>query len=144
MEAFFAAIKYLVFGFLGLIGLLFVLALVFGKRVRKQWEFEAEFRDENGREFGEFDVESSRVEKEEPDFTLKAKFRMRHTSLLAHQPVEVYVDDVRVLAGTVETEGRIFLNNDHLKDTPSQFVAGQSCRIVVGGNTLFTEALRPD
>ena len=85
MEIVFDVIKYLVFGFFGLVGLLIVAALVFGKRIKKQWEFEAEFRDASGREFGEFDIEMSRIEKEEPDYTLKASFHMRHESLQLHQ-----------------------------------------------------------
>ena len=81
METLFDIVKYAFFGFFGLILLLIVVVVLFGKRIRKQWEYEADFRDADGREFGEFEIELSRIEKEEPDFTLKAKFRMRHPAL---------------------------------------------------------------
>jgi len=61
MDFIFSILKIIFFGFFGLIGLLFLLALIFGKRIVKQWEYEAEFRDGGGREFGEFDIELSRV-----------------------------------------------------------------------------------
>ena len=109
MDIVFTIVKYLIFGFFGLIGLLVVLALLFGKRIIKQWEFEAEFRDVKGREFGEFDIELSRIAKEETEDTFKAKFRMRHALLGAGQRVQVFLDDTLVLEGNVETEGRILL-----------------------------------
>jgi len=144
METLIDIIKYTVFGFFGLILLLAVLALLFGKRIRKQWEFEAEFRDDRGREFGEFDIESSRIEKQEPDFSIKAKLRMRHKSLQLHQTVRVYVDDIVVLEGMVQTEGQIQLGHENARDNPGNVQAGQRCRIVIGGNEVFSEALVPD
>lgn len=144
MDTVFTIVKFLFLGFAGLIALLVVAALLFGKRIRKEWEYEAEFRNENGREFGEFDIESSRIEKEEPNYSLKAKFRMRHESLRLHQAVEIYLDDLLVLGGMVSEEGRISLNNGNLKNEPTNVAVGQSCRVVVGGNTIFTETLRPD
>ncbi len=89
--------KYIGLGFL----LLIVFALVFGKRVKKKWEYEAEFRDEAGREFGEFDIELSQIQKQEPGYTLKAEFHMRH-ELLGHlQTVQVFLDDLLMLEGEV-------------------------------------------
>ena len=79
MEIIFSILKYGVFGFFGLIGLLIVVVMIFGKRIEKKWDYEADFRDESGKEFGELDVEMSRIEKDEPNFSLKAKFRMRQT-----------------------------------------------------------------
>ena len=49
LELIFAVFKYVLTGFFGLIALLFVAALVFGKRIRKRWELEAEFHDAGGR-----------------------------------------------------------------------------------------------
>ena len=137
-------IKYTVFGIFGLIVLLIVLVLLFGKRVRKQWEFEAEFRDDRGREFGEFDIESSRIEKQEPDYSIKAEFHMRHEALRLHKTVQVYVDDVLVLEGMVQTEGQIRLGQENARDRPRDVQAGQRCRILVGGDEMFSEALVPD
>ncbi len=82
MEALFTIVKYLFFGFIGLIALLVIVVVIFGKRIHKRWEYEADFLDSNGREFGEFEIELSRIEKEEPDDTLKVKLRMRHPSLV--------------------------------------------------------------
>ena len=144
MEILLGIAKYTVLGFFGLIVLLVVVALLFGKRIKKQWEYEAEFRDASGREFGEFDIESSRIVKQEPDYSLKAKFRMRHASLGRHQSVQVYIDDVLVLEGVVQSQGRILLGAENRRDTPPGVNEGQNCRIVVAGNEMFSAALVPD
>jgi hypothetical protein len=136
--------KYLFMGFAGFIVLLFVLALLFGKQVRKRWEFEAEFRDASGREFGEFDIEMSRIEKEEPDFRFKAKLRMRHDSLMPHDTVRVLVDDQTILEGMVEKAGRIFLGNDHIRKPLDQPATGQLCRVMVGSVELANATLVRD
>lgn len=144
MDTIFAVLKYLVFGFFGLIGLLFVLALVFGKRIVKQWEYEAEFHDENGREFAEFDIELSRIAKQETEDTFKAKFRLRHPSLGAGQRVQVFLDDELVLEGNSEKAGRILLGNDHIKTPLETASAGQLCRVVYGGKERFSAAIVRD
>lgn len=144
MDTVFTVVKYLVLGFFGLIGILFVLALVFGKRIVKQWEYEAEFRDASGKEFGEFDIELSRIAKEETADTFKATFRMRHESLGAGQRVEVYLDDKLILAGNVEKDGRVWLNEKHIVSTLSEASKGQICRVVWGGVERFSEAIVPD
>ncbi len=131
-------------GFFGFIAFAIVIALLFGKRVRKRWEFEAEFHDASGREFGEFDMEMSRIEKEEPDFRFKAKLRMRHDSLEPHDTVRVLVDDQTILEGMVEKAGRVFLGNDHIRNTVEQPAAGQLCRVMVGSVELANAALVRD
>ncbi|MDX1516769.1 MAG: hypothetical protein R3288_08015, partial [Woeseiaceae bacterium] len=118
METLFAVIEYFVIGFFALIGLLILAALLFGKRVRKQWEYEAEFRDANGREFGEFEIESSRIEKQEPDYTLKARFHLRHASLQPGQRIEIRLDDTPVLEGRVDTPGRIRMSKQRPRAAP--------------------------
>ena len=144
MEALFAVVKFLFLGFFGLIAVLVLLALVFGKRIRKQWEYEAEFHDADGREFGEFDIESSRVAKEEPDYTLKAKLRMRHTALALHASVQVFVEETLILEGRVETEGRVMLDSSHLKVSTASVNTGQGCRVLVGGAEIARAEMRPD
>ena len=144
MEIFFNVIKYTVLGFFALLGLLILVAILFGKRVRKQWEFEADFRDASGREFGEFEIESSRIEKEEPDYTLKAKLSIRHDSLQAGQVLQVYIDDLLVVEETVEKPGRIFVRTKALRNSVETVQAGQRCRIVSSGNTLFEAEFHPD
>jgi hypothetical protein len=144
MDAFFSIIKFIFLGFFGLIGVLFVLALIFGKRIVKQWEFEAEFRDEQGREFGEFDIELSRVAKKETEDTFKAKFRLRHESLEQGQRVQVFLDEVPVLEGNVETAGRIWLADGDIKTALATASAGQTCRVVYGGIERFSQAIVRD
>ncbi len=144
METLFSVVLYILYGFFGFLLLLFVLALLFGKRVKKQWEFEAEFRNDAGREFGEFDVELSQILKEEPAPTFKAKFKMSHPSLEVGQRVEIYVDDVLVMAGNAEVVGRVVLRQDAIVNQLAQPEEGQVCRVVYGGQERFSAALRPD
>lgn len=144
MDILFSIVMYILFGFFGLLFVLFVLALLFGKRIRKRWEYEAEFRDESGREFGEFDIEMSRIEKEEPDFTFKADFKLRHESLEVGQRVQVYLDRQLIMEGVVETEGRIYLKQDAVVGAVKDASAGQLCRVVYGGLEHFAEPIRPD
>lgn len=144
MDVVFSVLKYLVFGFFGLIGLLFVLALLFGKRMIKQWEYEAEFHDDNGREFAEFDIELSRIAKQETEDTFKAKFRLRHASLEAGQRVQVFLDDTLVLEGMSEKPGRIVLGAEHIKVPLDTASAGQLCRVVYGGVERFSAAIVRD
>lgn len=144
MDTAITVFKYILIGFFGLIGVLFLLALLFGKRIVKQWEFEAEFRDENGREFGEFDIELSRIAKEEMEDTFKASFSMKHPSLASGQRVQVFLDEHLVMEGAVETEGRIRLSQEHIKRELSTASAGQTCRIVFGGVEQFTQVIVRD
>lgn len=144
MDTLFSIVIYILYGFFGLLLLLFVLAILFGKRIKKKWEYEAEFRDQSGREFGEFDIEMSRIEKEETDFTFKAKFKLRHESLGAGQRVQVYLDDLLVMEGAVETPGRIYLKNNAVVSPATEARKGQVCRVVYGGREHFAQPLRPD
>ena len=145
MEMLFTALKYLVFGFFGLVLALFVLAAIFGKRKITKWEYEADFTDERGREFGEFDIELSRIEKDEPNFSLKAKFKMRHPALELHRTIQVFLDDKLVLEGMVREAGRIHLNErEHLQNEVKDAQVGQLCKIVSGGVTLFEQPLDLD
>ena len=145
MDVVFTVIRYMMLGFVGFIGLLFVLAFLFGKRMVTKWDYEAEFTDASGREFGELDIELSRIEKEEPHFSLKAKFNMRHAAFQLHQTVRVYIDDVLLLEGMVKSAGRVRLTHEeNLQNEITDAKAGQMCRVVYGGRELFAEALLPD
>ena len=144
MDTLFTIVLYILYGFFGFLLLLFVLTLLFGKRIKKQWEFEAEFRDEKGREIGEFDIEMSRIEKGEPDFSFKAKFRLRHESLETGQRVRVYLDKLLIMEGTVVTAGRIYLKQEAVVTEATEASAGQVCRVVYGGLERFAEPIRPD
>lgn len=144
MDVVFAIIKYVFLGFFGLVGALFVFALLFGKRVKKRWEYEAEFRDASGREFGEVDVELSRIEKEEPDYTFKASLRLRHERLVPQSKVQVEIDDKLVLEGMVDKPGFVHLGNEHIRTILDRPSAGQACRVLVGGAVLASAELLPD
>lgn len=144
MDALFSIVLYTVYAFFGFLLFLFILALLFGKRIRKKWEFEAEFRDNSGREFGEFDIEMSRIEKEEPEFSFKAEFKLKHESLKAGQLVQVYVDNLLVMEGNVRTAGRIRLQQDAIVNEATEASSGQVCRVVYGGLERFSAPIRPD
>lgn len=144
MDVIFTILKYSIFGFFGLILVLIVLALLFGRRVRKQWEYEAEFRDEKGREFGEFEIESSRVEKQQADFTVKARFYLRHPGLRAQQRVQVFLEDALVMEGHVQQAGHIRLGNDHMHNVPDHVQEGQQCRIEIDTSEFASASLVRD
>lgn len=144
METLTSILKYAVFGFFGLIAVLIVVAVLFGKRIRKQWEFEADFRDADGREFGEFEIEMSRIDKEEQDFTIKGKLRMRHAALSQHASVQVFIEDALVMETRVETEGRVYVQRKKLVHTVDAVSAGQVCRVLVGGNEIASAEFHPD
>ncbi len=135
---------YLLYGFVVPLAVLFALVLLFGKRVKKHWEYEAEFRDASGREFGEFDMELWQIANEESEPTFQAKLRLEHESLEIGQRVEVYVDDVLVMAGNTQRPGRIFLKTDTVVAPLTEAAAGQQCRVVYGGREHFVEPLKPD
>lgn len=141
MDTLFSFFKYALFG---LVLLLFLFAFLFGKRIRKRWDFEAEFRDIGGREFGEFDFEMSRIEKEEPEYSFKARFRMRHESLGKGQLVQVYLEDLLVMQGNVTKPGRISLRDKAVVSALQDPEPGQVCRVVWGGIEQFRAPIRPD
>ena len=144
MDLLFNVLLYGVGGFLGLILLLFILALLFGKRIDKQWEYEAEFVDAKGREIAEFEIESSRIAKQKQDYSLKAEFRCRHPALTPGDRVQVYIDNLLVLAGAVETQGRVRFGNPDLVNAPAEPKAGQVCYIKHNDALLLQQALRKD
>ncbi len=144
MEVVFDIVKYLAYGFFGIVGLLVLIAVLFGKRIRKQWEYEADFVDEDGREFGEYEIELSRIEKEEPDYTLKTRFRLRHAELKPHSTVQVYIDDTLVLEQMVETEGRVYSRGKPPINAIDKVAAGQVCRVMIGSTEIASAEFHPD
>ncbi len=144
METLFQYLSYLVSGFFGFIALLVLLALIFGKRVEKKWEYEADFHDKFHREIGEFDIELRKVEKEDIDFKLKAEFKLKHSELKQGQIVKVFLNDELVMEGSVIQEGRIFLNNDHLKSKIENPQEGQICRVMCSATELFAVPIHKD
>jgi len=129
---------------IGIIVGLVVLAMLFGKRIEKKWEFDADFHDERGREIGEFEVELTRIAKEEEDFTLRAKLKLRHPALQAGSTVEVHLEGVRVMEGPVEQTGYVRLRTEHLCGEIKDPAKGQTCSIHYGGAELLKSTLYPD
>ena len=144
MEVIFNLFKYVGYGLGGLFIFLFVMALLFGKRVIKKWEYEANFYNDEGREVGEFDIEMQKFAKDEDDFSLDAKFRLKHAELTSGSIVKVYLDDVLVMEGSVKKEGRIYLTNEHLKTDIDDPKAGQICRVMCSAVELFSEPIKVD
>ena len=144
MDMVFSILKYTFFGFLALIALLVVGTLLFCKRFEKRWEYEAKFRNDKGRELGEFDIKSSRIKGENTDFELRAKFVLRHDALSVGSVIEVFLENVLVMSGSVNEAGRIRLRNEHLKRDIDNPAAGQICAVRCGGIELFSEALYVD
>ena len=144
MEILTEMFEYGFYGFVSLILLLIAIASLFGKRVRKKWEFEADFRDAEGREFGEFEIELSMIEKEEADYTLKAKFAMRHPALTQYATVQVYIDKTLVLEKMVETAGRLYVRQAAPVNRVTSVSEGQSCRVFVGSTEIATAEFHPD
>ena len=144
METLFAPLQFILLGFFGLLGVLIVVVLLFGKRVTKRWEYEAEFRSPGGQEFGEFEIEISRIEKDEPQYSFKARLRMRHESLEKGLMVHVYLDDLLVMRGNVDKAGRIHLRKCALREQAANPEVGRICRVVWGGIEQFRAPLKPD
>ena len=140
MDVIFSILKWFGIGLISLIAL----AILFGKRVKKQWEYEAEFRDSSRREIGEFEVEFSKIEKEETHYTLKVKFHLRHAAVRQHQAVQVFIDDTLVLEGLASKDGYVRLGNDHLQAELNEPLLGKICRVVSGGQEVVNQALKRD
>ena len=132
------------FGLLVLLALLVVVAILFGRRVRKHWEYEAGFLDMGGEEFGEFNLKMSKKEKKEPEYSFKAILRMRHESLEKGLLVHVYLDNLLVMQGNVEKAGQIYLRKSALRNQVTNPEPGQVCRVVWGGIERFRAPIKPD
>lgn len=135
---------YTIFGFFGLIFFIIVIGLIFGKKVDRKWEFEADFINERGREIGEFDIDLKRYPKEQTDYQLVAKMFLRHKSLRVGRKVDVLLDEQTVMHGVVSNEGSIRLGNEHLVAEITDPKAGQVCLVQCEGHELCRALLKPD
>lgn len=144
MEAIGSLFKYIGYGMGGLFVFLVIITLIFGKRVITKWEYEAKFRNDKRREIGEFDIEMKKYDEEDSEFSLKAKFKLRHPALTQGQLIKVYLNDVLVMEGNVEREGWIYLTNKHLKNDIENPESGQICRVMCSAVELFSEPLVKD
>lgn len=144
MEIVFQYLSYLVSGFFGFIALLIIITLIFGKRVEKKWEYEADFHDENNREIGEFDIEMRKYEKDNTGFQLDATFKLRHPELEIGKIVKVYLNNELVMEGNVQNQGRIYLTNKDLKSDIKNPQEGQICRVMCSATELFAIPIHKD
>ena len=143
METVLNLVTYAFGGFFALIGALFLLAVLFGKRMETKWDLEADFRDDRGREIGEFETECKRIAGEGADFTQRAKLELRHAALQPGQRVEVRLDDVPVMEGPVEKAGRIRLLDTQGGEIEDPQV-GQTCSVRLDGHELLSAPLQRD
>lgn len=143
MSSLFGLIGILFAVVVGLIVLLVLFVVIFGKRIDRLWEYEAKFRNELGQEFGEFEIEMSKVGKE-TTHTLKGELRVRHESLKVGQMVEVFIDDRIVLGGATDVNGQVLLDQAGLLVTQFEPVAGQMCRIVIDADERWQAELQID
>ena len=139
-----AIILYAVGGFFGFIFLLFILALIFGKKVEKKWELEADFINSLGKEIGEFEIELKRYPEEQTEFELCAELFLRHDSLRVGRTIEVLLADEPVMRGYVEKHGLIRLGKQNLSADIADPKAGQTCVVRCEGVELCRASLRAD
>lgn len=144
MEIMFSVIQYGVLGFIGLIGALVLLAVLFGKRIDEKWEYEAEFHDDEGREIGEFETKLSRIAREESDYTLSASLKLRHPALVTGHDIEVHIEGECIMRGPIETDGSVRLDSHHIVGEIKDPKGGQSCTIVWQHTELLKAALYRD
>lgn len=137
-------IFYAIGGFFGFIFLLFILALIFGKKVEKKWELEADFLNSAGKEIGEFEIELKRYPKEQTEFELNAKLFLRHDSLKTGRTIEVLLEGQLVMRGTVQKPGVIRLGNDDLMADITDPKAGLTCIVLCESVELCRAPLRHD
>ena len=137
-------IIYSIFGFFGFLFLLVILTVIFGKKVDKKWEYEADFKNVRGREIGEFDIELVRYPKQENDYQLKTKLFLRHESLEPGAEVTVVLDDNLVMRGPVASKGLVRLGKEHLVGKVSEPQTGQICLVLCSGQEICRAALHPD
>lgn len=140
IDGIFSVLGYMALGLFGLI----VLAVIFGKRMERRWDLEAKFRDDRGRELGEFDIELKRIVEEGAEWTLEASFRLKHVALEMGREVQVYLDQELVMKGRVEQAGKIRLNEGDLVSKLESPKAGQRCSVRVDDDELFAEELYND
>lgn len=144
MELIFDIIIYVIIGFFALIALFVAFAVLFGKKMEKKFDLEAEFHDENGKEFAEFDISAWRVEKEGGEFKLRTSFKWRDTRLDIGSQVQVSLENETILEGTVEEAGKIRLNSKHLVNEPQDPKVGQQCQIKLNGGVVLEKGLTED
>ena len=119
-----------------------VLAILFGKRIRKKWEPRFAMPAAANSASSRSNCSGSGSQPGSvTDYTLKSKFRMRHAALRPHASVQGYIEDTLVFERTVETEGRMFARGVPVNPV-GEVTAGQTCR--VGGTELAAAEFHPD
>lgn len=58
--------------------------------------------------------------------------------------IDVYVDDLVVMQGTVADTGKVMLNEGHLTATEFEPAEGQICRVIIDAQKRWRAELRLD
>lgn len=129
---------------IGFIVFLVVIAILFGKKQEEQYDLEAEFVDENNREYAEFDLRSWRYAKEQGDFQLDVSFHWKDERLTTGDKVQVSLENSVILEGNVSDAGKIRLNKDNLINQPNNPKAGKICTVMLNGDKVLEQAMERD
>lgn len=133
-------VGYVIAGFVGLI----ILAIIFGKKVESRYDLEAEFQDDSGKEFAEFDIKLWRYAKEAGEYQLKASFRWSDARLSMGDKVSVYLNETLILEGVVETASSIRLSSKHIQNSPENAKQGDECRVLLNGKLALKQSVLDD
>lgn len=142
MDLVFSILKYIGLGLAAFIGLFIAVAVLFGKRIEKQWAFRADFMSSDGRDrTGKFEIDNRRVEGEGSDFRIRAGCKLRHPMLRSGQPVQVKAGDTVLMEGRVEQDGRVRLHDDARLENAETPQAGDTVAVWAGGEALVSARL---
>ncbi len=130
--------------FFGFLFLIFAVAIIFGNNIKKDWEYEAKFFI-NRKEVGELDIEYSMIEKKEEKKHFKASFHLKHNDLKLNNSIQVFLDDLLILEGTVMKPGKASLGKNNIvaqvSEAPENY---KECVVKCAGNTLIKGELYVD
>lgn len=141
----FNIVSYGIGGLFILIFILFIFALIFGDRIERDWEYEATFTDKNEKKIGELDIEYSFIPKKEKVKMFKPKFYLRHKMLKPGSLLSVYVNDLKILEGTIKKHGTIRLGAENIvyeiTETPAD---NSTCTLKINDEEFLSAPLYED
>ena len=100
--------------------------------------------DSNGREYGEFEIELSQIDKEEPEPTAKLKLQLRDPALAAGSRALVTLNDQPVFETEIKNAGRVLATETRTADAVSCPAEGDICRVLVDGSVIAEAELKLD
>ena len=141
----FNIVSYGIGGLFILIFILFIFALIFGDRVERDWEYEATFTNKNEKKIGELDIEYSFIPKKEKAKMFKPKFYLRHKMLKPGSLLSVYVNDLKILEGTIKKHGTIRLGAENIVNEITETPADNSiCNLKINDEEFLSAPLYED